>query len=165
MDIIIPDDIIKGTLSLPKKNDSYIQAKLQRIKIKDEEVVQLSLYTKDKVYHKNCSDLTIKDELIFLLEEQFNNMVLFTSDFEYIFRVTSKGKLLTNRKKTKTDFVVLENNTKKKYLLTENMIIPPLIDLGVMTKDGKIVKAKYQKFKQINRFLEVVEDSLKNENK
>ena len=43
------------------------------------------------------------------------------------------------------------------------MIIPPLVDLGVMLEDGKVVKNHYDKFKQINRFLEIIDDSIKDE--
>ncbi|MCR5786857.1 MAG: SAM-dependent methyltransferase [Acholeplasmatales bacterium] len=88
-----------------------------------------------------------------------------TQDYTYGYRMTSKGHLLTNKKKNNESFVVLNNNKEKTYLLSEGMIIPPLIDLGVMTKEGKVVKAYYDKFKQINRFLSIIEDALKDFNK
>lgn len=77
--------------------------------------------------------------------------------------MTSKGKLLTNKRKNETDFVVLEHNKKKNYIIPEDTIVEPLIDLGVITKDGKIVKSSYDKYRQINRFLEMIDDSIKNE--
>ena len=61
------------------------------------------------------------------------------------------------------DFLVLSHNKKKSYILEEGMIIPPLVDLGVMLEDGKVVKNHYDKFKQINRFLEIIDDSIKDE--
>lgn len=70
---------------------------------------------------------------------------------------------MTNKKLQKHDFVVLEHNKAKKYLIEEGMIVPPLIDLGVMTSEGRVIKAKFDKFKQINRFLEMVEDSIAGE--
>lgn len=42
------------------------------------------------------------------------------------------------------------------------MAVPALVDLGVMTKDGKVVKAYYDKYRQINRFLEIFDDTIKN---
>ena len=54
----------------------------------------------------------------------------------------------------------LSHNRSKKYILEEGIPVGFLIDLGVMTKDGKIVHAKYDKYRQINRFLEFIEDIL-----
>lgn len=54
----------------------------------------------------------------------------------------------------------LSHNRKKKYILEEGIVVPFLQDLGVMTQDGKIVRTKMDKFRQINRFLEFVEDIL-----
>jgi hypothetical protein len=56
------------------------------------------------------------------------------------------------------DVSELVHNKKKNYILAEGVPLPFLIDLGVMTKDGQIVKAKMDKFRQINRFLEYIED-------
>ena len=56
----------------------------------------------------------------------------------------------------------LSHNRTKKYVLQEGVPVPFLVDLGVMTAEGKVVKSRYDKFRQINRFLEFIEDVLPN---
>lgn len=158
---MFPSDIVHGTFSIPKsKNQKYIKAKLQRMIIKDKEVIQVSLFTTQQVFHENIFLNEIDQYLFKMLEEQFRSLEIFTKDYLYSYKMSSKGKLLTNRKQQSHNFVVVEHNKSKSYLLEEGMIIPPLVDLGIMTPDGRIVKAKFDKYKQINRFLEMIEDSV-----
>ena len=91
--------------------------------------------------------------------------MLYSNNKIYSYRVTSKGKLLTNIRKNTELLVSIDHNKKKQYLLPEGMIIPPLIDLGILTKDGHIIQASYDKYKQINRFIEIIDDNIKDEKK
>ena len=76
--------------------------------------------------------------------------------------VSKKGKVTVRRKKRKTEARPADrsHNRKKHYILEEGVPVPFLRDLGVMTEDGKIVRTKTDKFRQINRFLEFIEDIL-----
>ena len=164
MDIIIPNDIIKGTISgIKKDNTKYIKAKLQKIELKANYLIQLSLYTQKQVFHQNYNNDEIKDIIINQLETNFNNLELITSDYTYSYRITSKGKVLSNKKKNKEEFVITTHNKKKNYLIEEGMIVPALVDLGIMTSEGKIIKSSYDKYRQINRFLEIINDSISDE--
>ncbi|MDE7161976.1 MAG: SAM-dependent methyltransferase, partial [Anaeroplasmataceae bacterium] len=158
-----PLDIIKGTFSIPYSNQKYTKAKLTRILLKNEEVIQVSLFTQQQVFHDNVEISKLNEYLNLMLEEKFKSLELFTKEYIYSYKISNKGKVLTNRKTQKNDFVVLEHNKQKKYLLEEGMIIPPLIDLGIMTSEGKVVKSRFDKFKQINRFLEMIEDTVADE--
>lgn len=166
MQIELPSKIIKGIISSKKNKDGkYEKGKIQRIKINNEDKLQLSLFTKTQVFHSNYNDDEINNVLNDLLDKDFNNLELTTESFHYFYKITSKGKLLTSKKKNMDSFVAVEHNRSKKYLLEEGIVVPPLVDLGVMQADGKINKSSYDKYKQINRFLEIINDSIKDERK
>lgn len=164
MMIEFPKDIIRGTFSLPKKKDiSFQKTKLKKVIIKDEEVFQFSNFTDKQVFHENVKSENINETLNNLIENHYNCLELTTTHFIYYYKISKGGKLLTTRKKVEEQFISLEHNKKKNYLLDNGQIIPPLVDLGVMTKDGQIVKSKYEKYRQINRFLEIIDDCIKDE--
>ena len=81
--------------------------------------------------------------------------------------VSKKGKMTVKFKKQARmiNQAALEHNRKKQYLLPEGTAVPFLVDLGVMTKEGAIVHSRYDKYRQINRFLEFIEDILPQLNK
>ncbi len=49
---------------------------------------------------------------------------------------------------------------KKNYILQEVKTVPFLVLLGIMTAEGKVISSKYDKFRQINRFLEFIDDTV-----
>ena len=159
------NDIYKIILSAPKKDSKYIKGTGKRIVIKDEEIIQFELFTPKQAFHFNVKFVELNNFLEDTFTSYFTQAEIHTTNYVYRFRITSKGRLLSNKKKNDQKLVVLSNNKKKEYLIEEGMIVEPLIDLGVMTKDGKVVKAYYDKFKQINRFLQIIEDVLEEEKK
>ncbi len=77
-------------------------------------------------------------------------------------KISKKGKIFLGKKKNDNSKIVAKGHNKEKnYILKEGMIIEPLIDLGVFTKEGKVVNSKYDKYKQINRFIEIIDDEIK----
>ena len=77
--------------------------------------------------------------------------------------ISKKGKVTYRCKKQAEGAAKVQesHNRKKKYLLEEGTVIPPLVDMGVFTADGKVVRTMYDKFRQINRFLEIIEDGVR----
>lgn len=165
MDILIPNGIISGVLSSKKnKNVIYDKAKINRVNISGDNLIQVSLYTSKQVFHKNLNDDEFNSYVKTLLNEYFNIAEFVTNDYIYGYRITSKGRVLSNKRKNNSnDFVVVNHNKTKDYILQEGNVVPALVDLGVETPDGKVVKAQYDKFKQINRFLEIIDDSISDE--
>ncbi len=161
----ITDDILKVIFSNVKKDSKYIKANIKKIIISSNEVYQLTCFTQKQVFHFNLDANNLLTEMERLMNENFNQCEVYTKNTIYGYKLTSKGKILTNVRKNTENIEIGTNNIQKQYLINEGEIIPPLIDLKVMTPDGKIVKAYYDKFKQINKFLELINDTIGDEKK
>jgi SAM-dependent methyltransferase len=149
----------------PTADADFIKIIGRKIGIKNSEMLQFEKHTKDKVIHENVPLQDVPEKITALSRGKFNQIVLKTRDAEYAGTFTgddtvsmSKSKVNTTPEDAGTE---KQHNRQKKYLLKENTTIEPLIDLGIFTKDGKIVPSKYNKYKQINRFLEILDDVLK----
>ena len=147
--------------SNPRVKDNVVKAKLRPMEQKGELLFQLESFTKTQAFHKNLTVEETKDELAKLLEE-FRQVQVETVSEDITVLISKKGKATIKRKRKKVQAKAadLSHNRKKKYILEEGIAVPFLQDLGVMTQDGKIVRTKMDKFRQINRFLEFVEDIL-----
>lgn len=149
----------KAILSNPVNKEKYKKASLKKVIIKNEELLQLELFTKTQSFttnHKKNENLSYLEELM----KEFRQAEIWCKDYYYAFKISSKGKILSNKKKRQTIIEAVSNNKEKSYIIKEGMIVPPLIDLGVMTEDGKIVKAHYDKYRQINKYLEIIDNTI-----
>jgi len=141
------------------------EQRIQKVQIeKKEKYFQIAEYTDKQVFHKNVDE----EELIsFCIEELGVNFLQLNAWMlrgEASLKLTKKRKLLFDIKKADNSALadeVRDNNRKKNYILEEGKVIEPLIDMGIFTKEGKIVSSMYDKFKQINRFIEIIDDELK----
>lgn len=165
LEITLPEKIIKGVISWKKdKNQKNEKVKIDTILIKDKPILQFATYTDKQVFHKNVEETEARDLIISFLTDEFNNLELTTEDYIYSYRVTQKGKVLSNKRKTKeVSLVPVSHNKKKNYILEDGTLVPALVDLGIQMPDGKVTKAGYDKFKQINRFLEIIDDCISEE--
>ena len=165
LEITLPEKIIKGVISGKKdKNQKNEKVKIDTILIKDKPILQFATYTDKQVFHKNVEESEAKDLILFFLTDEFNNLELTTEDYIYSYRITQKGKVLSNKRKTKeVSLVPISHNKKKNYILEDGTLVPALVDLGIQMPDGKVTKAGYDKFKQINRFLEIIDDCISEE--
>ncbi|MBE5935684.1 MAG: SAM-dependent methyltransferase [Lachnospiraceae bacterium] len=132
--------------------------------IKGISMYQIEKFTGTQAFHININSTELENVLYQYIPNDYKQLNGFSNNFEFNLKVTKKGKFLTNIKKNTA--VELTNNTsahnkEKNYILKEGTLIQPLIDLGVFTKEGKIVRTMYDKYKQINKFIEIVEDALK----
>ena len=141
------------------------EQRIQKVQIeKKEKHFQIAEYSDKQVFHKNVDE----EELIsFCIEElgvNFLQLNAWMLGGEAALKLTKKRKLLFDIKKADNSALadeVRDNNRKKNYILEEGRVIEPLIDMGIFTKEGRIVSSMYDKFKQINRFIEIIDDELK----
>ena len=99
------------------------------------------------------------------MEKDFRQLQLEAEEANASVLVSKKGKATVKCKKKAVDTaenksINLEHNRRKKYILEADQPIPFLVDLGVMSQSGKIIHSKYDKFRQMNRYLEFIEDIL-----
>ena len=156
---------VKIILSNPNNKDQKIKKIIIRpITLKDVLYVQFERYSATQVYHENILYNDALNRVLEDFEASYRQADVFLPLETIHVKVSKKGKFLINRvKNVQPKSVFLEHNRKKQYLLQEGQIIPPLIDLGVMTNEGQVVKSKYDKYKQINRFIEMIDDVITDE--
>lgn len=146
------------------KAQEYKKAIIRRIYNNDNEIYQIERFTTTQAFHENMRIEDLKSVLLNEIGVNFYQLNSFSENEEIDIKISKKGKILFNRRSTNQNNITniqMTHNKKKKYILEEGMIIPPLIDLGVLSKEGKIINSKYDKFKQINRFIEMIDDIIK----
>ena len=164
------ETLIRVILSNPSSKDGVIKICARPVLKNKSLLFQIEEYTKTQVFHKN---LTAGDAGSYLTGKlssnassqtaEFKNALVETKSFTANVLVSKKGTITIKKKmntSAKQPKISLSHNRKKKYILEEGIPVPFLIDLGVMTQNGSIVNSHYDKFRQINRFLEYIEDIL-----
>lgn len=159
-DIVEKNIFIKGSVSNPiNKKNGITKGNLKPVKIKNEIFIQLEYFIDKKAYHDNIClcDFTSKFSEIL---DSFKQILLITQGIDY---QILKGKNEYTIKEIKNSRAVesLEHNKKKKYIIDEGVPVPFLIKLGVMGEDGKVFKNSYDKFRQINKYLEFIDDTIR----
>ena len=151
----------KGIFScIASKEQKYKKCKINLTQIKNNICYQIEKFTEKQAFHENVDLCDISTEIEKLFTD-FKQLEFIADGYKYSIKISKKGKILTNRHKTYEEVEIKSHNREKSYLLKEGENIPPLVDLGIFTKDGKIVKSMYDKYKQINRFTEFIDDCVK----
>lgn len=166
LDELIGDGLCQVMVSNPVDKTKGSKIKIRPVLLKDMLMFQETLYRDNKVFHSNHTAEEIKKRLLFYLEDNFRQAELAALEYTATVLVSKKGKV-TIKKKARiagdkaNRQEMLHHNRTKHYILEEGKPVDFLVGLGVQTPDGRIVKAKYDKFRQINRYLEFIEDIVK----
>lgn len=174
METILRDELIKYMdrnlirviVSNPRDKDGISKIKVRAVLINSELMFQATEYVGNQVLHHNYTSTEIAAYLDNMITNSFKQCEIVTNDIVVNILVSKKGKITINRKKSAARLIESKSvkvndqshNRTKHYILEEGIPVPFLIDLGVMNTKGDVLKPRYDKFRQINRFLEFVKD-------
>lgn len=160
---IIEDNVIKLVISnKTNKNFEYNKIVIYLKENNKRTYYQIEKYTDKQVFHENIDTDILEERIIEYVEPNYKQISAWSNSASFEVKISKKGKVLLSKKKSDNQKTLNKaHNKEKNYILKEGMIIEPLIDLGVFTKEGKVVNSKYDKYKQINRFVEIIDDEIK----
>lgn len=164
MEVMSNQKLISGVISdIKRKEDiEYNKVTIKPVNIKDEIQIQFTYKFDKKVTHSNLSYEEAIKEILYLIDEYFKQTILFTTDGDYQIFTNKKGEGRILKNKPTKEKVDISHNKKKNYIIQEGIPCSFLSELGVMDKEGRVYKKMYNKFRQINRFLEMVADIVVN---
>lgn len=162
---IVSDKLIRIVLSKPVNPQEVSQVKIRPILVREKLTYQVTKVTgskKNNTFREIHSNLPAGELSAFLTESIPVSFLqgLFECEGEgYTVLANKKGTITVVKNKTVSGVKEsLSHNRTKNYLIPEGTAVPFMVDLGVMTPDGKVTKVRYDKFRQINRYLEFVDD-------
>jgi SAM-dependent methyltransferase len=153
--------LISATISQPRaKSDEVKRVRLKPVELKGIYMIQFEYQHERVLKHENL-DLSDVPEKLNLLLQQFRQIQAEFDEEKIQIQLSKKFKVLWKSERVNSKKVVnLSHNRKKNYLLDEDTSYPFLVRLGVQTPDGKVKKQRHDKFRQINRFVEFIDDAL-----
>lgn len=165
----LDDSLLRIILSNPAFKDGAgpckaLKVRVRPVMLKGGMVFQAEELTEKQAFHRNLTREEGVSYLLGLMESSFKQAEVESSRGQARVLVGKKGTVTIKVKKNQQKMVAAPNvashNRQKRYILEEGKPVAFLEDLGVMTADGKVVRSRYDKFRQINRFLEFIEDIL-----
>ena len=155
----IGKELYQIIISNPQKTSNISKVKIRPVMLKEAIVFQVTEYKGAQVFHENYEKPSLIEKIEMYLKEQFKQMELTSTSIQATVLISKKGKITIKKKQIQNEIKAdLSHNKAKKYILQEGTLVPFLVDLGVQTKEGKIVRSNYDKFRQINRYLEFIAD-------
>ena len=159
---ILNKDLQQIILSNSRHPEQVQKAKIRPELIRGELVFQETAYRGTQVFHENFTAEQMTDRICLALAEQFRQGEFTAKSLQATALVSKKGKLTlkvkNNTSPEQEDLQALSHNRTKHYILEEGKPVDFLVGLGVQTPDGRVTKARFDKFRQINRYLEFIED-------
>ena len=158
-----PLDILEGAFKvvLSRSTGAFRKIVINKKAGKEGEYFQAEKYTDKQVFHENIELSAIGDYVSALSPIEFKQADCFSEGVCRTLRVSKKGKMTVSSSKTGAVKKAEDHNRQKNYLLPEGEVIPPLVDLGVFTPEGRVASKMQDKYRQINRFVELIDDAVR----
>ena len=171
LDLFLNESLERILMSNPTDSGKISRSRIRPLLMKGRLVFQAEEQAGKQAFHRNLDKDEAADYVTGLLEGSFRQAEITSGLGKALILVSKKGKVTVKVKRYPESVRIqpagepgspgpLSHNRKKHYILEEGIPVPFLVDLGVMTKEGRVVNSRYDKFRQINRFLEMVEDVL-----
>lgn len=156
-EMIRKQTLILAVLSGTKHKETALRITIRPLLIKNQLRYQLSETKEKQVLHQN---LTADESIQFLLENllSYKQVHFYTTEADYQILISKKEKQTLLKKAPSKQGAALTHNRTKQYILEEGAPIPFLVELGIMNASGRVYPQRQDKFRQVNRFLEMVED-------
>lgn len=155
--------ILKATASNPRDRERVSKLKIRPVSQKEILCYQAERFVGAKAFHTNLRPQELPEYLVKAAAEDFKQLEIETQNHRITVLISKKGKATIKEKRIAPKPVesgALKHNRTKRYILPEDAPVPFLVELGVQTPEGQVVRARYDKFRQINRYLEFVRDIL-----
>lgn len=158
----LPETLIELTLSQPRKAGEapFDKVSVRPVTLKEQLYFQWEGFKGPQAFHENLTPEASVERLIAWAQLYYKQMRLYTTAHDYDLLINRQGQASVKRRPASRERVVAGHDRKKEYVLEDGVPVDYLIHLGVMDATGKVYKKKYDKFRQLNRFLEFVEDCL-----
>lgn len=156
---ILRETLLKIVISKPSPK-TYKYRKI--IATKKEGYYQFERFTETQVFHENIKSDHLAEKCKDVISEGFRQLNAWTLDTEYSVTISKRGRVFFDSRAAinSAPKIRIEHNRRKKYILQDGQYIAPLVDMGVLTEDGKVISSMQGKYRQINRFLEILDDEI-----
>ena len=155
--------IHKVSVSKPLQDCQFVRITLRKVVIKNKEYFQAEKYTQTQVFHENVPSFELGDWLEHNAVSKYGQICVVLADCDVTYMFSKDGRVKRIQRATANKSVKAQtNNRAKNYIINEGDDVPALVDLGVFTKENKVAASMFDKFKQINRFVEILDDEIKN---
>lgn len=178
LDLFLNESLERILMSNPTDSGKISRSRIRPLLMKGRLVFQAEEQAGKQAFHRNLDRDEAADYVTGLLDGSFRQAEIASGLGNALILVSRKGKVTVKVKQSPRPArilpagnpasreperaALLSHNRKKHYILEEGIPVPFLVDLGVMTKEGRVVNSRYDKYRQINRFLEFIEDILPN---